>query len=41
VEPGSHLLHIGPSHLVVIQAAGDVGALWGNRRECSGVGNQS
>ena len=27
VEPGSDLLHVGPGHLVVVQAAWDVGTL--------------
>ena len=27
MEPGSDLLHVGPGHLVVVQAAWDVGAL--------------
>lgn len=32
VELVSDFLHVGPGHLVVVQAAGDVGALWGEAR---------
>ena len=37
VEFGSNLLHIGPGHLVVVQAAWDVGALQGEARAPVGL----
>lgn len=39
VELGSDLLHVGPGRLVVVQAAWDVGALWGRGKSTHGVGN--
>lgn len=38
VEIVSDFLHIGPGHLVVVQAAWDVGALWGEARDPMGLG---
>lgn len=37
LEVGSDLFHVGPGRLVVVQAAWDVGALWGEARAAVGL----